>query len=67
MALAQVEKLGGLDILVNAAGVLFDGDIQHTMPQDFDYLIDINLRCALHMNMILKKNLKKIHGCFFNV
>jgi hypothetical protein len=32
MALAVVEKLGGLDILINAAGVLFDGDLQHTFP-----------------------------------
>ena len=67
MALAVVEKLGGLDILVNAAGVLFDGDLQHTFPQDFDYLIDINLRCAFHITIILHKYLKKNRGCIVNI
>ncbi len=32
MALAAVEKLGGLDILINTAGVLFDGDLISTFP-----------------------------------
>jgi hypothetical protein len=32
MALAVIEKLGGLDILINAAGLIFDGDILSTFP-----------------------------------
>ena len=41
MALSVIEKLGGLDILINAAGiykdlifvgVIFDGDIESTFP-----------------------------------
>jgi meso-butanediol dehydrogenase/(S,S)-butanediol dehydrogenase/diacetyl reductase len=67
MALAVVEKLGGLDILINAAGVLFDGDLVNTYPQDFDYLLDINLRCAFHMTMILSKYLRLSQGCIVNI
>jgi NAD(P)-dependent dehydrogenase (short-subunit alcohol dehydrogenase family) len=32
MALSVIEKLGGLDILINAAGLIFDGDISSTFP-----------------------------------
>jgi NADP-dependent 3-hydroxy acid dehydrogenase YdfG len=32
MALAVIEKLGGLDILINAAGLIFDGDVLSTFP-----------------------------------
>mmetsp|Transcript_6914 Transcript_6914/g.7170 ORF Transcript_6914/g.7170 Transcript_6914/m.7170 type:complete len:342 (-) Transcript_6914:30-1055(-) len=39
-----IEILGGLDILINCAGVQFDGDIEKTFPQDYDYTIDVNLR-----------------------
>jgi len=41
---AVVEKFGGIDILVNAAGAIFAGDIENTYPQDFDYLMDVNMR-----------------------
>ena len=49
MASAVVEKFGGLDILINCAGAMFDGDIESTFPQDFDYLLDVNLRCPFHL------------------
>jgi NAD(P)-dependent dehydrogenase (short-subunit alcohol dehydrogenase family) len=38
------EKFGRVDILINCAGVIFAGDIESTFPQDYDYLMDINLR-----------------------
>lgn len=39
-----VEKLGGVDILINCAGVIFAGDLEQMFPQDYDYLVDVNLR-----------------------
>ena len=33
-----------LDILINAAGIIFAGDLDSTFPQDHDYLMDVNLR-----------------------
>ena len=41
---AIVEILNKIDILVTCHGILFDGDIEKTFPQDFDYSLDINLR-----------------------
>ena len=32
MALSVIEKMGGLDILINAAGLIFDGDLETTFP-----------------------------------
>jgi len=49
MILAVVENFGRLDILINAAGVIFDGDLESTYPQDHDYIIDINLRTVYHL------------------
>ena len=48
-----VERLGKPDIIVNCAGIKFDGDIEKTYPQDFDFTLDLNLRAVY----ILIKNL----------
>ena len=40
---ATVEALGGLDVLVNNAGVMFLGPIEETDPADWERMIDINL------------------------
>ena len=49
---------GSLDVLINCAGVQFDGDLEKTFPQDYDYTLDVNLRAPF----ILTKSLLK----FFN-
>ena len=41
-----VERLQSIDIIINCAGIKFDGDIEKTYPQDFDYTIDLNLRAV---------------------
>ncbi len=67
MALSVIEKLGGLDILINCAGLIFDGDIESTFPQDYDYLMDINLRCPFHMTLLFHPHLARSNGCIVNV
>lgn len=54
-----IEILGGIDIIVNCAGVLFDGDIEKTFPQDYDYTIDVNLRSIFILLINLKTFLAK--------
>lgn len=49
-----VERLGNIDILVNCAGVKFDGDIEKTFPQDFDYTVDLNVRSVFILIKYLK-------------
>ena len=62
-----MEKLGGLDVLINCAGALFDGDIESTFPQDFDYLVDLNLRCPFHLMNLFAPYLEQSRGCVVNV
>lgn len=54
-----VEILGGVDIFVNCAGVMFDGDVEKTFPQDFDYTVDVNLRAVF---LIIKHFLSYFNG-----
>ena len=44
-----VERFKTIEILINCAGVKFDGDIEKTYPQDFDYTIDVNLRAVYNL------------------
>ena len=67
MSKVVIEKLGGLDILVNAAGVIFDGDIENTFPQDFDYIVDINVRCPFHLINLFLPFLKRSKGAIVNI
>lgn len=39
-----IQLLGGVDIILNCAGAMFDGDLEKTFPQDYDYMCDVNLR-----------------------
>ncbi len=39
-----IQILGGVDIIINCHGVLFDGDVEKTFPHDYDYVNDVNLR-----------------------
>ena len=39
-----IEKFGSLDILIACAGMKYSGDIEKTFPDEFDEMVDINLR-----------------------
>ena len=71
MCAAVMQHLGGdktsLDVIVNAAGAIFDGDTENTFPQDYDYVVDLNLRSIFHMTTLLNGFLEKAHGCIVNV
>ena len=72
MCTTMIEKLGGdkhrgLDILINCAGVIFDGDCVGTFPQDYDYCMDINLRSCYHITQMLLPFIEKEHGCIVNI
>jgi NAD(P)-dependent dehydrogenase (short-subunit alcohol dehydrogenase family) len=41
---AAVSQIGSLDILVNNAGIGLVGSIEHTEPEDFDRLLNVNVR-----------------------
>jgi len=67
MVTGVIEKFGGLDILINCAGVVFEGDVENSFPQDFDYMMDLNLRLPFHLSNLFFPYLEKSRGCIVNV
>ena len=62
------EKMGGLDILVNNAGITRDGLMVRMKNQDFEEVLDINLRSAfLLMRGALKGMMKQRFGRILNI
>ena len=61
-----VERFKTIDILINCAGVKFDGDIEKTYPQDFDYTIDVNLRAVYYLIYNLSGFMEK-NGSIINI
>lgn len=46
---AVIEDFGGIDILVNNAGIIRDGLVLSMKEEDFDKVIDVNLKGAFNM------------------
>lgn len=67
MVASVIDSFGGLDILLNCAGIAFENDLQSTYPQDHDYLIDINLRAIYHITQLCQQFLMKSRGCVVNL
>jgi 3-oxoacyl-[acyl-carrier protein] reductase len=65
---SAVEKFGSLDILVNNAGITKDGLLIRMKEQDFDRVIDVNLKgafnCIRHAGAVM---LKQRSGRIINI
>ena len=61
------EKFGGLDVLVNAAGILSNGTIETTALEDWDAMMNINLRSVFHLMQLSAPHLEKRPGNIVNV
>jgi NAD(P)-dependent dehydrogenase (short-subunit alcohol dehydrogenase family) len=44
-----VAAFGGIDVLVNAAGIIGTGTIETTQLQDWDYMMNINVRAPFYL------------------
>ena len=64
---AAVEKFGGLDGLVNAAGVIGNGSIVDTAPAEWDRVMDSNLRSVWLITRAAAPELIKRKGSVVNV
>lgn len=65
---AIADAYGKLDILVNNAGVTRDGVIMMLKPEDFDTVIDTNLRSAwLCSKSAARSMMRKRTGCIINI
>jgi NAD(P)-dependent dehydrogenase (short-subunit alcohol dehydrogenase family) len=58
---------GGLDILVNAAGIIGNGTIQNTTPEAWAQMMDVNLNAAFYMMQFAVPYLGKSRGNIVNV
>ena len=59
---ATVERFGGLDILINNAGVATEGDIMNTSEEDFDRVMAVNVGGYFHMAKAAMPELVKTRG-----
>jgi len=62
-----VEQLGGLDVLVNAAGVISNGTIENTALADWDAMMNVNLRSVFHLMQLCAPHLERRPGNVVNV
>ena len=68
LAKAVIEKYGRLDILVNNAGITRDGLIMKMSEEDYDAVLDTNLKGAFNMIRHFSRNfLKQRSGKIINI
>lgn len=59
--------LGGIDVLVNAAGILEAGTAASTSMEDFDRTMDINVRALFDLTRLALPLLEQTRGCIVNI
>ena len=62
-----VERFGGLDVLVNAAGGLSSGTVEDTTFAVWDAMMNVNLRAVFHLMQLAIPHLEKEGGNIVNV
>jgi NAD(P)-dependent dehydrogenase (short-subunit alcohol dehydrogenase family) len=62
-----VERFGGLDVLVNAAGTIANGTIENTSLSDWRTMLEINLEAVFALMQLALPHLEKSKGNIVNV
>ena len=63
----SVETFGQIDVLVNAAGIILNGSIENTPLNDWDKMMNINLRAVFCLTQKCVPHLEKTKGNIVNV
>jgi NAD(P)-dependent dehydrogenase (short-subunit alcohol dehydrogenase family) len=61
------EHLGGLDVLVNAAGIIANGTVETTPLAEWDAMMNVNLRSVFHLMQLALPHLERRPGNVVNV
>ena len=67
MVQETVEHLGGLDVLVTAAGIIASGTIESTTLEDWDRMFDVNLRSVFRLTQLSLAHLGRRPGSIVNL
>jgi len=62
-----VQSLGGLDVLVNAAGIISNGTVETTPLAEWDAMMNVNLRSVFHLMQLAAPHLQRRPGNVVNV
>jgi 3-oxoacyl-[acyl-carrier protein] reductase len=63
-----INKLGGIDILVNNAGITRDNLLMRMTPEDFDTVLNVNLRSVFnYTKAVMKYMIKQRSGRIINI
>ncbi|MBI5034566.1 MAG: glucose 1-dehydrogenase [Chloroflexi bacterium] len=62
-----VDTFGGIDVLVNAAGIIANGTIENTKLQDWDYMFNVNARAPFYLMQCAMPHLIERKGNVVNV
>jgi len=64
---SAAERMNGLDVLVNAAGILKSGRTEDTSLAVWDEMMNINLRSVFHLTQLAVPHLERSRGNIVNV
>ncbi|MEK6572667.1 MAG: SDR family NAD(P)-dependent oxidoreductase, partial [Bacteroidota bacterium] len=62
-----VSQFGGIDVLVNAAGIIGTGTIENTTLERWDEMLDINLRSVFRLTQLTLPSIIERKGNIVNI
>lgn len=67
LVVEAIGKFGGIDVLVNAAGIIGNGTIENTTTDEWDRMLDVNLRSVFRLTQLALPAIVDRKGNIVNV